>query len=232
MRATLSDLKTRALRKANLPASTTTRAEAIVTTDELADVLNDGFDELHGIVLAERQNHLEVTSYIQALASIETTPLPDCWLSMRGVWIHDGGVRSELDEWKLENLPGTTTTDTSSRPRWRIQGSVIRWLPLPGSTYQIELVYLRSFRKLQNDADTIEPAIPEGWLRYPVNFAAAYCLTKQSLDPTPCLSEMQRIAQSISSLSLQKETGKSFVRDTSGRFDPESRRSRLPWPRK
>ena len=231
MRATLADLKARALRKADLPASTTTRVDAIVVDSELGDALNDGFDELHDLVLEERQNHFEVTSQVQAESGAAVTPLPDCWLCDRGIWLIEGGIRARLEEYILEDLAGTSTGDTSSRPRYRIQGSVIRWLPVPASSYLIEMTYLRSFRRLFNDADTSDPEIPEGWLRYPVAYAAAYIMIKREKDPTAYLGEMQRIARSIGALALRKETGGSFVRDTSGRFDGERLRSRLPWPR-
>lgn len=231
MRVTLLDLKTRALRKAYLPADTTTRADAVVTDSEWTDVANDGLAELQGIILAERQNHFEVTSKVRMTSGIDLTPLPDCFLSLREIFLIDAGVRAELDEYHLDELSGTTTTDTSSRPCYRIQGAMLRWQPLPASSYDVEITYLRSFQRLLQDRDEIDPQIPNGWERYVVAYMACYAKEKQGLDQTAHLAEMQRVAASIGALSLQKETGKSFVRDTSNRFNKNAGRTKLPWPR-
>lgn len=231
MRTTLSDLKTRGLRRADLPADTTTRAEAIVTDAELTDEANAGLSELHGLILQQRQNHFEATEVVRTTAGVDWTPQPDYCLSVRRVYVHDSGARARLYPWELEDLDGSNTTDTSNRFRWRIQGSLFRWLPAPAAAYDVEVVFLRSFRKLVNPSDPVEPELPEGWEIYPVAHLAEYIQQKRNLDPTPHTAKKAQIAAQIAKLSqVQKETGGSFFKDVSGRFD-ESRRPRLPWPR-
>ena len=232
MRWTLEECITAALQMANLPADTTTRIDAIVSAAEIARVLNWGLSRLHAEVLRKRRNHFEVTERISLSSGVDFSLLPDTYLALRGgIWLLDSGSRARLLPWDITLLDGTTTTDTSSRPKYRIQGKAIRWLPAPSSSFSAEVIFLRSFRRLLNLKDELDPLVEEGWEQFPISEAASYCLKKQGLDPSGAEATKAEVLAIIRDLASDPEgEGECAVTDVYQR-DASSGRPKLPYPR-
>lgn len=228
-RITLDDIIRRAHLAADVPEPSSSRSDAFVGVEEVVDVANAGLGELHDLLVDVYEDWLTKKTDISLVASTETTKLPSDFLKLRMLFILDGGVRSEMDEHCLSDLAGSTRTDTSNRPTYRVMGTNVYWHPLPASAYTAEMWYVRQFDVLEDREDEISPELPRGWEDYVVGHVAEYITDKGERDNPSGAKLKARAAQRITKLARSRNaSGPKTVKDTAGRF---AKKSRYPYPR-
>jgi len=236
MPSTAGEIITRGHRMADIPEASALQTDPFVTTDEALEIVNEGLGELHDLLVEVYEEWLtEVDTSLSMTAAGRTTALPSDFFKLRGLFLLDGTQRIELYPFDPLDIAGTTTTDTTDRPDYRIVGNKLYWSELPGSAYSLEIWYVRQFRPLDDIADLPEPEIPEGWELFVVAFLANYLLAKEESDTTPAEKALARARRRIESAATNRDASRpQQVRDVSGRFDTDRRgrrRRRLPYPR-
>jgi len=227
-RATLADLKTRALRMADTPADSTSRSDAIIIDAELTDIANDKLAELHDIVVQSDETYLLQMADVYTIASQRYTYLPDDFFKLKKLLLHDSGTRNELERLHLNDLDSHSTTDTTTRPAYKLMSDRLWWHPLPAGAYRIELWYTRQFHPLVDALDELDPIIPRGWEAFVVAGMAEYILSKQELDPRAAIKQMEQARDRITRGLKGRESGPIKIRDVNNRFGPKHPRHPRP----
>lgn len=231
-RITLDDIIRRGHLMADVPEPSTSRTDAFATQSEIIDVANAGLGELHDLLAEVYEDWLTITVDINMAAATQTTLLPADFLKLRHIFQLDSGQRIRMEEFHLDDMTGSTRTETTDRPLYRIMGSRIYWHELPGQAYTVELWYVRQFSVLTNRDDEISPELPVGWEDYPIGHVAKYLADKKELSSTAGTEAKDRARGRIIQVATNRNASKpGSVRDVSGRFD--HRRTRhYPYPRK
>ena len=228
-RLTLDDLIRRAHQMADIPRPSTSRTDASVGINEITDVLNDGLAELHDLLVGTFEDWLTTKTDLATVASTETVLLPSDFYKLRRLFKIEGGQRVQLDPFDFEDMLGTTRTDTSDRPYWRVMNTHLYLNPLPAAAYTLEAWYVRAFNRLEDAGAELSPELPNGWEAFPIAYAAAYMLTKEERDPQVALLQMERARDRIESAARSRgSVGPRSVRDVRGRF---GNKHRFPIPR-
>ena len=234
-RATLATMKAEALQLADVPPESSSRTDAPITDAELNSVVNRSLADLHETIAGVYQDYFTYLHRTKLEARREHTTLPPYFLQLRALYLVDNDERVLCEEFHLDDFTGRDTTDYTNRPKYRIMGQQIRWLPMPERDFPLEIWMTRAFHQLLNDGDEIDPEIPEGWERFVVFDVAAYCLAKLERDPAFAMAERERVRRSIEALARNRDnTGPRSVHDSNWRFTlhPYRRRRILPWPTK
>ncbi len=231
MRITLADLKTRGLRMADTPAASTTRTDARFSDDDLTELANDLLGELHELMVGSYESYFRARAEVPVTSGQDWTRIPSDLWKVRKLFLIDSGRRVELFPFDLNELEGTTRTDTGNRPGYQLEGAGIRWSQPWSSNFTLEVWYVRGFRPLLEDSTEVDPEVPETFVRYVVAGIAAEVLGIQERDPSYPLSVMARKRETIQSLSHNRDQGHpTKVRDVNLRFS-RFERPRLPTPR-
>lgn len=234
-KANLGSIKAAALQMADIPPESTSRTDAPITDTELSDAANRGLADLHETICGVNQDYFTHIHQTKCISRREYTTLPPTFLQLRALYLVDRNERVLCEEFHLDDFTGRDRTDNTNRPKYRLMGQQIRWLPVPDRDYEMEVWMTRAFREILNDDDEVDPDIPTGWARFVICDVAAYALAKVERDPAYPLMERERIRSSIESLARQRNnSGPRTVHDSAWRFTlhPYRRRRILPWPTK
>jgi hypothetical protein len=234
-RVTAEDIIRQAHRLADTPLpSDSGRSDAPVDWVDAIDQVNNAMAAWHDMIAGTFNDALTKKATIKLVGQQQTTALPDDFLSVRVIYIQDAGTRDPLEEFELPEMV-RDLSDTSSRPMWRIMGSLIYWDPLPDGAYDADLWYIQQFARLEQKRDEVSPRMPNGWEAYPIGHYAQYLFDRQEMDPAPALRLMSQAGSRIQSLANRRlATGSRTSRDATERFRFERtlrHRWRYPIPR-
>lgn len=228
-RVTLGNIITYGHLMADVPEPSTSRSGAFASEDEIAKKANDGLSELHDILMNKYEDWLTTKGTINLYQGNETTILPSDFYKLKKLFLLDGNQRVSPDPFELDDLEGTTTTETSTHPDYKIMGNRIYWRNLPSANQQSEIWYIRQFKPLVNRDDEIAPELPAGWDTYPIAYVAKYLLGKAERDPSIAILEMRTVKDRIESAATNRDASRPRTsKDVSGRFE---RKRRYPDPR-
>lgn len=217
---------------ADVPEASSSNTNAFATLSEMIDVINDGVAELQDILVNTFDDYLTTFENLTTTASTQTTKLPEEFLKLRHMFLLDGTERHAVEPYDFQDLNALDSTETSSRPRYKILGNLIYWHPLPDGAYTIECWYVRRFKRLEDSYDFLRPEIPTGWDRYLVAFGAAYLLAKEESDPSPALLAMQQVRKTIEITAQNRDTSRpKKVTNVLSRFSSDRRNYKLPYPK-
>jgi hypothetical protein len=178
---------------ADVPYPSADQTNPFVTPVELLGFVNLGLGYLHDLLIEVYDDWLTVVDdSLTMTAGGATTKLPTDFYKLRALFLIDSGQRVELYPFDPLDMAGSTTTDTSDRPQYRLVANDIRWLELPGSAYTLELWYIRQFRDLVDIEDRPEPEIPNGWEMYVVAWVAHFLATKEESGRLPAATGPRR----------------------------------------
>ncbi len=177
---TLSDLRTRALDFADMTGS------AFPVTARLTDYVNDGLAELHDM-LAMHDYHRS-TSSITLAAGTEEYTLPEDFYKALRVWHLSGGRRYDVPKFTLADLHGGQTTG-------------------PQTSGSAELWYVPQLKRLKDDRDRVEVALPIGWESFVALHAAVQLLNREESDAQALLMERERVRQRIAAHVEPRDIG-------------------------
>lgn len=229
MAVTLGDLKTRALRLADVPADSTSRSDAVIADAELTDIANEGLHELRDLLVESWEGYLSTDSTTTMSAGVNYTSLPSDFYKLEHLFMLDGNERRELDSWDFKDLSGSTNTDTADVPYYRIRGDRIIWWPLPASTKTVEIWYVKQFAELVNDTDTLDSAIMPGWEKYIIAHMAEYILAKEERDMSAAVMMKEQTRQKITASASNRDASRPrHTPEVTGRY---RRNYRYPYPR-
>lgn len=230
MRVKLEDIIRRAFRMADVPVPDENRSDQYVDLVEAVDEANAGLAELHDLLVEKWIDWLTKTATVTMTVGQQTTLLPSDFLALREIFIIDSGnQRHPLDEFRLDEMAGSTTTATDSYPDYRIMNTHLYWHPLPSGARSVELWYVRAFDVLEDLNDEISPELPAGWEEYVVGHLAEYIIDKAERNSTTGAKAKARAERRITTLASNRNaSGPRKTPDVSGRF---ARRRRYPYPK-
>lgn len=213
-KATLADIRARALDFADVPYSS-----SWVTTARVNDIINDALNDLHTMIVESYEDYL-TEQYNTTLASgTDSITVPSDFFKLRGIYIIDNNFRFRLEPWEWQDLHAMISTTVSARPRYRVMGQQIKFWPVALSDYTLEVWYIKQFKDLVADNDEIEPALPNGWDCYAVGHVAAYLLQRKEQDPGPALAYKEDARRQIeSALTSRDAAGPKKFKDLSERY--------------
>ena len=218
-KATLADLITRSFRMADTPEPSNS-TDGFVKLPEIVEIINEGAADLHELITDAYQDYFLTSTNLSVANSDRSVLLPDDFLKLRKLFMFDGADRYELTPMNLDELAGTSTTSTVSYPRYKLGGNSLHFSNGFDSARTLELWYIKRFKKITDNKETLTPEIPDGFERYIVGYAAAYILGKEESDPSIAIMAMDRAkAQIFSVVHNRDASGPSTVRDVWGRFN-------------
>lgn len=183
--ATLSDLRTRARRLADMELS------AFVSDSEVTDYVNQALAELHDLVIDLNPEMFETTSDFATVAGTSTYSLPSAFYKLLGVdHIQGNGTRYTLQRYmrrERNRRQGDFEPDIVSLATLQYKltgGNQIEFIPDPDGVGTIRLYYIPQLTLLSGDADVVEAQLPIGWEQYVEVDAAIQMLLKEESDTT------------------------------------------------
>lgn len=226
MSVKLKDIIRRGHLMAEVPEPSSSRTDAFGGLQEIVEVANSGLAELHDLLVDVYKDWLGANKDITAASGEEFTVLPDDFLQLDQIFQIDQGQRIEMFEFRLSDMTGSTRTETTDRPMYRVRGNRIFWFELPGKDYTMELWYTRQFITLEDKEDEISPELPVGWEDYVIGHVAEYLADKEESNNKIGSKAKARTAARITKIATRRIKGRK-VKDVSGRFD--ARRNRYPF---
>ena len=194
MRATMGQLKERALRYASMYG-----AEA-VDKNHLRDLVNSGLSELHDLIVNHNgEDYLRKDTTFSIVSTSESYILPDDFYKAIALFYQSNGRRFPLEKWQPKEIGGSETTPLSS-------GTVEMW-------------YVPQFATLPNDSARIEIAIPVGWEDFVALHAAVRLLIEEESDASAIAQERERQRQRIIALLSPRDNSEpDSIGDVSNRW--------------
>jgi len=230
MRVTLGDIINRAFRMADVSIPDESRSDQYVSLIEATDEANAGLAELHDLLVEKWIDWLAKTATVTMTAGQQTTLLPADFLALQEIFLIDSGnQRHRLEEFRLDEMAGSTTSKTDSFPDYRIMNTHLYWHPLPSGTRSVELWYTRAFDVLEDTNDEISPELPAGWEEFVVGHLAEYIIDKAERNSTAGAKAKARAERRIITVASNRNASRPRkTPDVSGRY---ARKRRFPYPK-
>lgn len=194
MAVTLSQLRTRVRREADITSSTH------VSDEELNEYINTSAAELHGILCNVYDDHY-LTSTQFTLSSQNTYTLPTDFYRLRGLDFSDGGSWIEVPKFNF-NERNRHTSGALRSSRWdsfrtfRVMQGAIFVLPEDNYAGTYRLWYTLKFIELTSDSDQLDDLM--GWHEYVVVDAAIKCKDKEESDCSILMARKSALADRVS----------------------------------
>jgi hypothetical protein len=170
---------------ADIPHPSDEQTNPFATEPQLLSMVNRALGYLHDLLIDAYDDWLTVIDdTLTMTVQNRRTKLPDDFYKLRALFLIDAQQRIELYPFDPLDIAGSTTTDTTSRPQYRIISNEIQWLESPSSSYPLEIWYIRQFSDLVDIYDKPEPEIPNGWDMYVSAWVAHFLITKEEGDTT------------------------------------------------
>jgi len=194
---TLSDMRTRALDRADMTGS------GFPVSARCNDYLNAELAALWDHLCNSTEDFATTKTTFSLVADQEAYSVPFRMHKIRKVYYKDSaGNRYKLKRFSMEDLdtPGVDAVEMGTHNRYlryKLIADQIYFEPAPVQTGTIEVWYVPQYTPLTSDTDTVHSAFSWGWEDYAVEGAAARLLEREESDSMPVRAEQQRVLQRI-----------------------------------
>ncbi len=182
--------------------------------------VNDGANELHGLLARSCEDYVESTSSFTTDGTSESIALPSDFFKASGVDMKFDGCWVSLRrfDWDERNALRNATVGVGVCPRYLVRGSKLWLLPVPAAGIAGTLNYLPSRTPFEEDDDTFDGV--NGWEQYICVFAAIQALRKGEEDTGPLERELARLEVRIVREAKTRDRGNApRVRDVERDYD-------------
>jgi hypothetical protein len=206
MGATRLQLRTRAKRRADRENS------SFVADAEWNDYINEEVAALHNLLVLAYEDYALSSDDISVVSGTDTYALPTDFYKERGVEFVDTNYTYTLRQFRFrernrfQNSAHSHTNDLEAL-RYQILGSNIRFVPVPESSGTVRLWYVPQATVLDDDADTVDFSVVNGWEAMIVAGAGAKALIKEQEDAGALMTEKQMMIDAINREAKQRATG-------------------------
>lgn len=193
-RVTLGDLKTRALKYADMGDS------EFPDDEHLSELVNLGLGELHDLVVNNNgEDYFRKSTNISVTSASESYALPSDFYKALSVFHLSNGRRFPLSKWNPLEIGGASTT------------------PLSSGT--IELHYIPVFSKLKSNKSLVNIVLPQTWEDFVALHAAVRILMEEESDHSALASEREaQRSRIVAMLSPRDVHEPESIADVSGRW--------------
>lgn len=210
--STLTELRTRAIRLADMPGH---GDSYFIETAELDEYVNDALAELHATIESVLEDYFLQPPTSFTLTTSNTYTLPASVYKVRGIDYQTGGrwrpltraTWGERYRWEREAL----AADGFPNRAYMLTETSVYMMPetSPSGTYR--LWYDRTFTKLVNAGDTI--ALPNDWEQFVALHAARTCMAKEQSDIREISDRIERTRARIATLAASRDLGPMRIAD-------------------
>lgn len=177
---------------------------------ELLEWCSESYKELYDwMVTCYGPAYFVTVSTVSATASTATTALPSGFLKLLRLDVAFDGIRVPLKPFSLSDAVLDNTAHTWDRGvdiRYHIEGTNLRWHPIPKSTTTVNIFYVPTPTILSTLATNID-ATAEQWQEYIVVDLAIKMRTKEESDVSALLAEKAMLRQRIEQTAPPRDAG-------------------------
>jgi hypothetical protein len=182
---------------------------------EVNGYINASLAELYDLLIQKYGNNYFVTSFkVYTDGARDTFALPSDFYKLLGVdLIFNNSPQGRItlrpynfaDRNRFVYPNVQVTFGIMSNLRYRLEGSNVKFIPLPASNQAMELWYIPRITYLALDTDTADGV--SGWLEYVVVDAAIKCLQKEESDVTVLMAQKQALIKRIEEAAENRDAG-------------------------
>lgn len=203
---TLSSIRTQARQRADMVNS------SFVTDSELNGYINNSAAELYDLLVQKFGNDYYLsTSNITADGTNDQFSLPTDFYKLVGVEIQVTGndwITLRPFMFQERNRYSTAISRTIygvTDIRYRVQGSNMRFAPIPTANQVFRLWYVPVITTLVSDSDTLDGV--NGYEEYVIVDAAIKCLQKEETDCSVLLTQKQALIKRVEEAAENRDSG-------------------------
>lgn len=209
--ATLSDLRTRVRRRADMENS------SFVSDSELNQYINESLSELYDMFVNEYEDYvvqkLDTTITGQEEYNIVTDFGIDNFMKIVGIDLKTGNRTINLQRFmfaernSIQNTP-IVNTAFEHNIQYSVLGKNIKFINDQGNN-DITIWFIPCFEPMiaSDQIDDVAPFLCPGWEEYAVVDAASKCLIKEESDNTQLEQEKAQLRERIRSIAMNRDAG-------------------------
>ena len=212
--STLSELRTRARRKVDAVNND------FFSDSEINDYINIGLGELHDILVSKQEDYYVRKLSFSLATSQSTYSFADLGLTnFYKLLAVDSNQGNDTFRVRRFNLPDRNRFQADlafhnsrgySNYEYSIQGKAIKFIPEPVSTDVIDLYYVPTFTRLEDDNSQVDDSIALNWEEYAVTVAAIKMRQKEETSVSTLERDLERITARIEEASRNRASAEPF----------------------
>lgn len=190
------------------------RVDAVGSTfftdsSELLPWCSESYKELYDLMVDAYEDYFLTAATVTATASTATTALPTGFNKLRRMDVAFDGIRVPLKRIELADQVLDNTAQTWDRGvdiRYNIEGTNIRWNPIPSATTTVNIFYI-PLADILTATSTAIATVAEQWAEYIVVDLAIKMRTKEESDAAPLLQQKLMLKQRILESAPVRDAG-------------------------
>jgi len=203
---TLGTLKTAARERSDMVNSN------FISDSELNRYINSSIKDLYDRLINAGEYYYVSSADISVVGGTATYSLPNDFYKLLGVdlVIDSNGNAVTLRPFQFEQRNSYLFTPTwnvvgLSYLRYMLQGSNIKFVPVPSGATTVRLWYSPAFADLVSDSDSFDGI--NGWEEYVILDAAIKMMIKEESDPQALMVQKQGMIQRLNEMKLMRDIG-------------------------
>lgn len=207
---TLAELRT--MVREHAAQETSAPSTSFVDDTELDARINEALAALRDLRIdLEGQEWAAKTDTLTTVSGTESYSLPADFETLLGVRAEVASDQYPLDPWDYAMLSDLNNVSDGSYPtHYRLKdtdGASIVLKPTPSAAITVYLDYVPSYTELTDDSD-VTFAMPYGWWKWAVLYAAIDLLTKEMVDPSALQAKWMAEDQRIRRRAHRRDAGR------------------------
>lgn len=199
MSVTLESLRDQARQRADMVNS------EFCSDVEINQYINNSITELYDLLVSVNEDYYVTSGTVSLVNGTDSYSLPADFYKLLGVDVDYNGQQIAIKPFMFAERSRMQTALSGAPFRYRLQGSNIKFIPEPDTSYTVTLWYVPRFTALSADASTFDGI--NGWEEYVIVDAAIKMLQKEESDVSILMAQKEALRGRINTMAANRDSG-------------------------